>query len=69
MKMMVIRTTHYLVHAAHEVHSEFMVYVFTSSCRFLILVVSYYQVCLEQLIGVDCSLFVSMWFSVVLLVL
>ena len=48
--MMMIRTTHYLVHAAHEALRQFSVSM--SFFRFLILVVCLNQGRLDKLIGV-----------------
>ena len=66
MIMMMIQTTHYLVNAAHETLRQFSI---PTSCRLLIPLVCYCQCCLDQLIGVRSSLIVSIWISVVLLVL
>ena len=65
--MMMIQNTHNPVHAALEALRDISLSM--SSCRLLILVARWYQGYLEQLIGVECSSIVSMWHSVILLVL
>ena len=52
-QLMIIRTTHCLVHAAHEALRQFSVSM--SIYRLLIPVVCWYQGCLDQPIAVMCS--------------